>query len=148
VRQDLDDRFRTAIRARDVAAEAGRHTDHVGKRFRRRFGMSITAYVAARRTAWAASEILETARSISEIALAAGFYDQSHLTRVFRRVLAATPAEYRRTMQTQVGELQVAVRAVGETAGRAGSPRPKRTVREIPVSRRIVMGQQSKGVER
>jgi AraC-like DNA-binding protein len=37
----------------------------------------------------------DTNRPISEIALEAGFYDQSHFTNVFRRFLGTTPQRYR-----------------------------------------------------
>jgi len=38
---------------------------------------------------------LSGAGRLSEIALAAGFYDQSHMTRVFRRVTGRTPGAHR-----------------------------------------------------
>jgi AraC-like DNA-binding protein len=34
-------------------------------------------------------------RAIADIALEAGFYDQSHFTAAFRRQFGMTPAEYR-----------------------------------------------------
>ncbi|MGH7559893.1 MAG: helix-turn-helix domain-containing protein [Gemmatimonadales bacterium] len=37
----------------------------------------------------------ETDEPLSEIALRAGFYDQSHFTNVFHRTLGVTPAAYR-----------------------------------------------------
>ena len=37
-----------------------------------------------------------TERPIADIALETGFTDQSHLTRVFRRVLGETPGDFRR----------------------------------------------------
>jgi AraC-like DNA-binding protein len=36
---------------------------------------------------------------LSEIALRAGFYDQSHFTNVFRRTLGVTPSAYRAGLQ-------------------------------------------------
>jgi AraC family transcriptional regulator len=44
-----------------------------------------------------ASELIRTGnRPLSEIALAAGFCDQAHLTRVMRRSLGTTPGRLRR----------------------------------------------------
>jgi AraC-like DNA-binding protein len=43
----------------------------------------------------AARELAETDEPLSEIALRAGFYDQSHFSNVFRRVLGVSPAAYR-----------------------------------------------------
>jgi AraC family transcriptional regulator len=47
------------------------------------------------RVEWAAAEILSGHRSLAEIAAEAGFADQSHFTRVFRRQVGVTPGEYR-----------------------------------------------------
>jgi AraC-like DNA-binding protein len=47
----------------------------------------------------AARELAETAEPLSEIALRAGFYDQSHFTNVFRRTLGVTPSAYRAALQ-------------------------------------------------
>jgi transcriptional regulator GlxA family with amidase domain len=38
----------------------------------------------------------------AEAATAAGFYDQSHLTRHFRRFLATPPATYSRSIRSRV----------------------------------------------
>jgi AraC-like DNA-binding protein len=43
-----------------------------------------------------ATQLTRTAMTLSEIGIAAGFSDQSHLTREFRRRFGATPGEWRR----------------------------------------------------
>ncbi len=63
--------------------------------FRRIFSMSPSEYVIQRRVN-AACELLETTdRTVSDIAVATGFYDQSHLNRTFKRVRGCTPSRYR-----------------------------------------------------
>ena len=65
------------------------------RRFKRLYQMTPMQYVLRVRVN-AASEALTTSdRSIAEIALACGFYDQSHFTKQFRRQFAQTPTAYR-----------------------------------------------------
>ena len=45
----------------------------------------------------AARRLLEkTDRLVSDIAVATGFFDQSHFTKIFKRERGVTPGEYRR----------------------------------------------------
>jgi AraC family transcriptional regulator len=41
------------------------------------------------------AQLCQIDRPLSEVALGAGFYDQSHMTRVFRRVTGRTPGACR-----------------------------------------------------
>lgn len=41
-------------------------------------------------------ELLQADRSLTDVAVATGFFDQAHLTRVFRRMVGETPAAWRR----------------------------------------------------
>jgi len=69
---------------------------HFARLFRRTVGVPPHQYVLRRRVE-RAKELLLTGRlGLSEVALAAGFSDQSHLTRVFRRAVGLTPARFRR----------------------------------------------------
>ena len=52
---------------------------------------SIHAYVMHRRVERARAELADGRRSLAEIALAAGFADQSHMARWMRRVHGTTP---------------------------------------------------------
>ena len=45
-----------------------------------------------------AKQELKTSRPVSEVAIAHGFYDQSHLNRHFKRVFGVTPGQYCRFM--------------------------------------------------
>ncbi len=63
--------------------------------FRERTGTSPWAWVLDRRVERAA-RLLERQVPPSEVADALGFCDQSHLTRVFKRLTGATPGEYQR----------------------------------------------------
>ncbi len=64
--------------------------------FLREFGVSPQAWLSANRLRWAKHQLLTTTASISQIALAAGYSEQSALTRALRRETGMTPAAWRR----------------------------------------------------
>jgi AraC-like DNA-binding protein len=71
--------------------------------FKRVTGLTPGAYVRNRRLRLA-GRLIEQGAPIVEAALAAGFADQSHLTRSFRSTHGITPRMYRRAyMQEQEG---------------------------------------------
>jgi AraC family transcriptional regulator len=78
-----------------LAAIANVHPCHLAHVFRDRVGESIGAHLRRLRLNWAVGQLAATSRPISEIALAAGFSDQSHLTRLCRRQFGAPPARLR-----------------------------------------------------
>jgi AraC family transcriptional regulator len=80
-----------------IAAEAGVHPGHLATAFRRHFGCTIGEFVRRQRIALACRALAEADTPLAEVALQAGFADQSHFTRVFRRQLGLTPAAYRKT---------------------------------------------------
>jgi AraC-like DNA-binding protein len=52
-------------------------------------------YLVQRRVAQAQEMLARTELSLSEIALATGFSDQSHFARHFRQMLGVTPGQFR-----------------------------------------------------
>jgi len=78
-----------------LAAEVGAHPAHVSRAFRRTYGETIGAYVRRRRVEEADRALAEGTLSLAEIAAAAGFSDQAHFTRVFRRHFGLPPGERR-----------------------------------------------------
>jgi AraC-like DNA-binding protein len=65
------------------------------REFRRRFGVPPHAYVVLLRVE-RARQLIGRGSGIAPAAQLAGFADQSHLTRVFKRTLGISPAVYRR----------------------------------------------------
>jgi AraC-like DNA-binding protein len=86
----------STVRARDLAAIARLSTGHFSRAFKRSLGLAPLAYIAKRRVACAQDLMLTTNEPLCQIALACGFYDQSHLTRLFRRYAATSPHDWRR----------------------------------------------------
>jgi AraC family transcriptional regulator len=52
------------------------------------------------RIEFARRELAASSASLSEIAVSAGFCDQSHFSRLFKQYIGVTPAEYRLALQS------------------------------------------------
>jgi AraC family transcriptional regulator len=98
VRDLLHARFRDNVTLADIAAEAGTHPVHVAAVFRRYFGCSIGEYIRKCRVEFAASRLARRGMALADIAAEAGFADQSHFTRIFKRLTGLTPAAFRRSL--------------------------------------------------
>jgi AraC family transcriptional regulator len=79
----------------ELAAEVGVHPAHLARCFRREYGQTVGEYARALRLEWAAEQLALDDASLAEIALRAGFADQSHFTRSFRQHAGVTPGRYR-----------------------------------------------------
>ena len=85
-----------------VARSVGVHPAHLGRSFRARFGCTVGEFVRHLRVLHVARELRDTEKPIGQIAIEAGFADQSHCTRVFRKLIVESPARFR----ARVGCLQ------------------------------------------
>ena len=83
------------VRMQDVAAIAGVHPAHLAREFRRHQRLSPGAYIRRLRLDWTADQLATSDAPIAVIATQAGFADQSHFTRSFRRFTGVTPAAFR-----------------------------------------------------
>jgi AraC family transcriptional regulator len=91
----LEARFTESLRLADLADEAGVHPSHLLRVFRMREGCTPGEFVRRRRIAFACRRLSDTREPLAAIALAAGFADQSHFSRVFKRQMGIAPAAYR-----------------------------------------------------
>ncbi|MBA1272412.1 helix-turn-helix transcriptional regulator [Stutzerimonas azotifigens] len=83
-----------ALTLDDISAEAGVSSSYLIRAFKRHFGLTPHAYLVNRRIQHS-QRALREGRSLSDVALEAGFADQAHFQRTFKRHLAATPGQYR-----------------------------------------------------
>jgi AraC family transcriptional regulator len=94
VRDYLHSSFMRTISLSDLATIAGVHPSHLAKAFRRVHGVTIGEYVRRLRVEHAAALLKQQQLSLAETALACGFHDQSHFTRVFAGVFGISPGRY------------------------------------------------------
>lgn len=91
----LHDSFVQSLSLKQIATSAGVHPVHLAVRFRKHYGSTIGDYVRKLRIDFACSQLVETDQPLIEIALAAGFCDQSHFSRTFKQITGVSPSEYR-----------------------------------------------------
>jgi AraC family transcriptional regulator len=92
----LHDNFTGAFSLDEVAHAAGVHSAHLSRVFRQRMGCTVGEYVRRLRFEFACQQILSTEKQLCEVALDAGFADQSHFNRIFRTHMGVTPYTYRK----------------------------------------------------
>jgi AraC-like DNA-binding protein len=71
------------------------HAGWLAEAYRKATGEGLGETVVRRRVEAAANWLRETDLPIAEVAAAAGFCDQSHMVRAFRKWLRRTPAKVR-----------------------------------------------------
>jgi AraC-like DNA-binding protein len=86
----------------ELAGSIGYSPSHFFRMFRRSFGVTPHTYVTQRRVAAAQRLLLRTDLRLTEVALMAGFCDQSHLSRTFRRFVGLAPRAFRALCGTSV----------------------------------------------
>lgn len=83
------------VRLGDVARAVGVHPSRLAHEFRARLHESPGEYLRRLRVEWAAERLLDAEASVADVAASAGFFDQSHFARVFRRHYGVSPSVWR-----------------------------------------------------
>ena len=91
----LQARFNETITISNIAESAGVHPIHLTRVFRRYFGCTVGEYARRLRVEFACRELSSSQSTLVEIASAAGFCDQAHFSRTFKRLTGLTPRQYR-----------------------------------------------------
>lgn len=78
-----------------LATVAGRSVRAVERLFQRHLGVTPQQYLRRLRVRLACRALVHGAAPLTDVALAHGFYDQSHFVREFRRETGLTPGAYR-----------------------------------------------------
>lgn len=94
VRATIEQRFREPLTLSMLAADADVQAAHLARAFRRHYGTTVGELLRALRVGYA-KQRLDSAAPLHEIALDAGFADQSHFTRTFRLATGMTPGKFR-----------------------------------------------------
>jgi AraC-like DNA-binding protein len=93
LRELLDARVVEGVSLHEAASLLRSHPSHLVRSFTAAYGLPPHAYLTGRRID-VARRLLVQGRSAARTATEAGFHDQSHLTRHFRRYLGTTPGRF------------------------------------------------------
>jgi AraC family transcriptional regulator len=102
VRDLVDDGLAARLTLAELAEQVDRHPMHVARAFRQRYGCSVGAFARRRQLQRARDRLTSTPDSLSAIALACGYADQSHLTRAFTRAFGVPPGKFRGGERSEV----------------------------------------------
>lgn len=97
----LREQFSKRLTVLDLAHLVRIHPVHLAREFRRFYHCTIGDYVRQRRIEFACEKLAQSDAPLSEIALAGGFFDQSHFTKTFKQHTGKTPQEYRTAFQSR-----------------------------------------------
>ena len=95
----IDNNLSLPLTTDNLACVVSLSRSHFSRAFKRSFGKTPRAHLAIRRTMRAQELMLTTNDPLSQIAVACGMVDQSHLSRLFRRVVGSNPHAWRRTFK-------------------------------------------------
>ena len=90
----LDDHAADDLSLETLCARSGYSAGHLIRAFRQYFGLTPHAYQINRRVQLG-RQALRNGVPIADAALDAGFADQAHFQRTFKKLMAATPKQYR-----------------------------------------------------
>jgi transcriptional regulator of acetoin/glycerol metabolism len=99
VHEYVEAHLNDSIELAELSAIAGLSIFHFAREFKQSAGVTPHHYVMQRRVERAKALLADSDLSLSEIAFATGFSDQSHLTRHFRQMLGMTPGQFRRSLR-------------------------------------------------
>lgn len=90
----IRDSYARSLKLEDICSAANLSPSYLIRAFNEKYGMTPHAYLINCRVEFSRAQ-LRRGRPIAEVALAAGFSDQAHLQRSFKKLVAATPGQYR-----------------------------------------------------
>jgi AraC family transcriptional regulator len=97
----VEQNLSVGITANDMARHVHMSASHFSRAFKVTFGITVHAYVMRRRIDAAKVLIANTSDTLSDIAARCGLSDQSHMTRLFRRIVGMTPGSWRRVLNAR-----------------------------------------------
>ncbi|MDB5984135.1 MAG: DNA-binding protein AraC-type [Pseudomonas sp.] len=98
LKRRLDEEFDQNLSLTDLGASVGMDPLYLIRVFKNEVGTSPHSYMIQRRVAHA-QKLLRSGMAISDVSLACGFFDQSHLNRAFKKVVGLTPGNFRTALQ-------------------------------------------------
>ena len=98
-RELLHERFAEPLKLVDIARAVRVHPVHLAQVFHKSYRCTVGDYVRRLRVEQACHDLANSELPLADIALAAGFCDQSHFTRTFKRIIGIAPSQYRASIR-------------------------------------------------
>ena len=98
----IHSRFSECLTLAGIAASVVVHPVHLASEFRRFYSCSVGEYVRRLRIEFACEEIARSDAPLTQIALEAGFSDQSHFCKTFKHLTGMTPSQYRSILRPRL----------------------------------------------
>ena len=95
VKNFISENYRDELRLAALADIAGMSPSAFSRFFKLRTGRNLSEYIIDIRLGYASRMLVDTARSISEIAYECGFNNLSNFNRIFKKKKACSPSEFR-----------------------------------------------------
>jgi AraC family transcriptional regulator len=100
-REILHARFRERICLDEIALAVNVHASHLARTFRQHHRCTMGEYVRRLRIDFACQQLASAGATLMDVALDAGFCDQSQFCKMFKRHTGLTPSEFRRLNHTR-----------------------------------------------
>jgi AraC family transcriptional regulator len=101
VTAQLRERFQENLSLEELAQSADVHAVHLARVFRKHNHCTVGEYVRRLRVEYASRRLSTSDAPLAEIAAAAGFADQSHFSRLFKRQTGISPSQFRAAFRTR-----------------------------------------------
>ena len=101
-RDVIHSRFSECLTLAGVAESVDVHPVHLASVFRRFYRCSVGEYIRRLRIESACEEIARSDTPLTQIALGAGFSDQSHFSKTFKHLMGMTPSQYRSILRPRL----------------------------------------------
>jgi len=95
VKEHVEAHLSESVDLAQMAGAAGLSVFHFAREFKQATGVTPHDYLTRRRVERAQELLADSGLHLSDIAVAVGFFDQSHMARHFRQILGTTPREFR-----------------------------------------------------
>ena len=93
------ERFTEMLTLSDIAGHVGVHPVHLARQYRKHFRFTVGERIRRLRIDYACRQISTTKLPLADIALASGFFDQSHFAVAFKNQVGTPPSVYRRAVR-------------------------------------------------
>ena len=103
IQEMLHEEPANALNVTALARSAEVHPAYLSRAFRRFFHCSLGEYARRLRLEWTADRLIRGEQPIAALAMEAGFADQSHFTRCFKRHYHTTPRSFRLAYRERSG---------------------------------------------